>query len=164
MPPHNRMPLQTKAWKKGPESTIMDSGPFVFDWISGVERRCQIRCRFPITGVPVRIAGGFRRTAGDLRQGVKAGLQVRIGGDVVGHRLLHEGGIGRHIEIAGAGQAEQDGLFLAGFLALERFVDRHADRMGGFRRRQDGLHAANSTAASKTLVCSTERASSIQPS
>lgn len=52
--------------------------------------------------------------ARELRDAVKALLQVCIGGDVVGHLAVVELLIGHHVKVAGAGQAEDDGLFLAG--------------------------------------------------
>ena len=66
---------------------------------------------------------------------VKALLQVGIGGDVVAHLAIVELLIGHHVKVAGAGQAKDDGLFLAGLLALEGLVDGVA-ALGG---RQDAL-------------------------
>ena len=54
-------------------------------------------------------------------------MQVGIGGDVVAHLAIVELLIGHHVKVAGAGQAKDDGLFLAGLLALEGFVDGGAD-------------------------------------
>ena len=71
----------------------------------------------------------------------KALFKLLIGGDVVGHLAVVELFICNHIEVAGAGQTEHDGLFFAGFLALERFVDRNADRVAGFGSRQNALNA-----------------------
>ena len=61
--------------------------------------------------------GGLGQTGGDLL----------IGGDVVAHEAVVELLVGVHIEVARAGEAEDDGLFLAGFLALQGLVDGHTD-------------------------------------
>ena len=55
--------------------------------------------------------------ARDLGQAGEACLQLLVGGDVVGHLAVVELLVGHHVEVAGAGQAEEDGLFLAGLLA-----------------------------------------------
>ena len=39
--------------------------------------------------------------------------------------------IGVHIEVAGAGQTEEDGFLLAGLLALQRFVNGYPDGVAG---------------------------------
>ena len=62
---------------------------------------------------------------------VKALLQVGIGGDVVAHLAIVELLVGNHVKVAGAGQAKDDGLFLAGLLALEGLVDGGAAALGG---------------------------------
>ena len=49
--------------------------------------------------------------------------------------------IGSHVEVAGAGQAENDGLGLAGLAALNGLVDGDADGVAGLRRGQDALDA-----------------------
>ena len=48
--------------------------------------------------------------------------------------------IGHHVKVAGAGQAEDDGLFLAGLLALERFVDGHPDGVAALRGGENTLN------------------------
>ena len=65
--------------------------------------------------------------AGEPGDAVKALLQVGIGGDVVAHLAIVELLVGHHVKVAGAGQAKDDGLFLAGLLALEGLVDGGAD-------------------------------------
>ena len=78
---------------------------------------------------------GSELVAGELGNAVKALLQVGIGGDVVAHLAIVELLIGHHVKVAGAGQAKDDGLFLAGLLALEGLVDGVAALGGG----QDAL-------------------------
>ncbi len=48
----------------------------------------------------------------------EAGLQLLVGGDVVGHHTVVELLVGGHVEVPGARQAEDDGLGLAGLFAL----------------------------------------------
>ena len=66
---------------------------------------------------------GSELVAGEPGDAVKALLQVGIGGDVVAHLAIVELLIGHHVKVAGAGQAKDDGLFLAGLPALEGLVD-----------------------------------------
>ena len=82
---------------------------------------------------------GSDLVAGEPGNAVKALLQVGIGGDVVAHLAVVELFIGHHIEIAGAGETEDDGLFLAGLLALKGFVDGGADGVAAFGGGQDAL-------------------------
>ena len=70
---------------------------------------------------------------------VKALLQVGIGGDVVAHLAIVELIVGNHVKVAGAGQAKDDGLFLAGLLALEGLVDGGADGAAALGGGQDAL-------------------------
>lgn len=77
--------------------------------------------------------------AGEPGDAVKALLQVGIGGDVVAHLAIVELLIGHHIKVAGAGQAKDDGLFLAGLPALEGFVDGGADGVAALGGGQDAL-------------------------
>ena len=65
--------------------------------------------------------------------------KLLIGGNVVGHFVLVEFFVGHHIEVAGAGQSEDDGLGFAGFLALQCLVDRHTDRVRRFGCRQNAF-------------------------
>ena len=60
---------------------------------------------------------------GHLGQRGEAGFQFRVGGDVVRHLAVVELFVGHHVEVAGARQAEDNGLCLAGLLALEGLVD-----------------------------------------
>lgn len=96
----------------------------------------------------------------DFRQAVEASLQILVCRNIVRHTSLQISGVSGHIEITGTSQAEKDGLFLAGLLAPDAassiaariaWADSGAGRIVSF--------LANSTAASKTLVCSTETAS-----
>ena len=66
---------------------------------------------------------GSDLVAGEPGDAVKAPLQVGIGGDVVAHLAIVELLIGHHVKVAGAGQAKDDDLFLAGLPALEGLVD-----------------------------------------
>ena len=61
--------------------------------------------------------------AGEVGDAVKALLQVGVGGDAVGHLAVVELLVGHHVEVAGAGETEDNGLCLAGLLALEGLVD-----------------------------------------
>ena len=70
---------------------------------------------------------------------VKALLQAGIGGDVVAHLAIVELLVGNHVKVAGAGQAKDDGLFLAGLLALEGLVDGGADGAAALGGGQDAL-------------------------
>ena len=60
-------------------------------------------------------------------------------GDVVAHLAIVELLIGHHVKVAGAGQAKDDGLFLAGLLALEGLVDGGADGVAALGGGQDAL-------------------------
>ena len=76
---------------------------------------------------------------GDSGQRVETALQVLVGGDGVGHPARQVTLVGGHVKIAGAGQAKEDGLGLAGLPALQGLVHGPADgvrRLGG---GQDGL-------------------------
>ena len=79
--------------------------------------------------------------AGEVGDAVKALLQVGIGGDVVGHLAVVELLVGHHVEVAGAGEAEDDSFRLARLLALESFVDGDADGVAALRGGQDELSA-----------------------
>ena len=79
--------------------------------------------------------------AGELRDAVKAFLQVGVGGNGIGHLAVMEFLIGHHVKVAGARQTEDDGLFLADLLALKRFVDGHPDGVAALRGGEDTLNA-----------------------
>ena len=66
-------------------------------------------------------------------------MQVGIGGDVVAHLAIMELLIGHHVEVAGARQAEDNGLCLAGLLALEGLVDGGTDGVAALGGGQDAL-------------------------
>ena len=76
-----------------------------------------------------------------LRQGLEALFQVFVGGDEVAHLAVVELLVGVHVEVAGAGQAEEDGLLLAGFAAPDGLVHGDLDGVAAFRRGQDALDA-----------------------
>ena len=57
--------------------------------------------------------------AGELGDALQTLQNVLVGGDVVAHLAVVELLIGHQIEVAGAGETKEDGLFLAGLLALE---------------------------------------------
>ena len=82
---------------------------------------------------------GSEIVAGEPGDAVKALLQVGIGGDVVAHLAIVELLVGHHVKVAGAGQAKDDGLFLAGLPALEGLVDGGADGVAALGGRQDAL-------------------------
>ena len=84
---------------------------------------------------------GSELVAGEPGDAVKALLQVGIGGDVVAHLAIVELLVGHHVKVAGAGQAKDDGLFLAGLLALEGLVDGGADGVAALGGGQDALDA-----------------------
>ena len=79
------------------------------------------------------------RSSVELGQAGEALGQVLVGGDVVAHLAIMELLIGHHVKVAGAGQAKDDGLFLAGLLALEGLVDGGADGVAALGGRQDAL-------------------------
>ena len=66
--------------------------------------------------------------------------------------------IGGHVEVAGAGQTEDDGLFFAGLAAFDGLVDGDADGVTRFRSGQDAFDARELLGRSNTFVCSTARA------
>ena len=82
---------------------------------------------------------GSDLVAGEPGNAVKALLQVGIGGDVVAHLAIVELLVGHHVKVAGAGQAKDDGLFLAGLPALEGLVDGGADGVAALGGGQDAL-------------------------
>jgi hypothetical protein len=67
--------------------------------------------------------------------------EIGVGGDVIGHRAVVELLVGLEIEIAGAGQAEEDRLRLAGLLAAQGLVDGDADGVAALGRGEDALDA-----------------------
>ena len=77
--------------------------------------------------------------AGEVGDAVKALLQVGVGGDAVGHLAVVELLVGHYVEVAGAGEAEDDRFCLARLLALESFVDGDADGVAALRGGQDAL-------------------------
>ena len=74
-----------------------------------------------------------------LRQLCDACGQLFVGRDGIGHLVVVELLVGDEIEIAGAGEAEDDGLFLAGLPALEGLVDGGADGVAALGGGQDAL-------------------------
>ena len=101
--------------------------------------------------------------AGEVGDAVKALLQVGVGGDAVGHLAVVELLVGHHVEVAGAGEAEDDSFCLARLLALESFVNGDADGVAALRGGQDALDAGKLLCCLKDAVCSTLVAS-IRPS
>ena len=69
----------------------------------------------------------------------KAILQILVRGDIVGHFSIVELFVSSHIEVAGTGQTKDDGLFLAGLLALGGLVDGGADGVAALGGGQDAL-------------------------
>ena len=84
----------------------------------------------------VFISDIISRESGDS---VETSLQVGIGGNIIFHFSIMEFLIGHHVKVAGAGQAKDDGLFLAGLLALEGLVDGGADGAAALGGGQDAL-------------------------
>ena len=74
-----------------------------------------------------------------LRQLCDACGQLFVGRDGIGHLVVVELLVGDEIEIAGAGEAEDDSFRLARLLALESFVDGDADGVAALRGGQDAL-------------------------
>ena len=83
---------------------------------------------------------GRRGRSVHLGQAGKALGQVVVGGDVVVHLPVVELLIGHHVKIAGAGEAEDNGLLLPGLFALEGLVDGHPDGVAGLGGGEDALH------------------------
>ena len=68
-------------------------------------------------------------------------LKLLVGGDVVVHLAVVELLVCHQIEVAGAGETEYDGLFLAGLLALESFIDSHLDGVAALGSGEDALYS-----------------------
>ena len=77
----------------------------------------------------------------DLRQAGPEGSQFIVRGNIVVHDAVVELFISDKIKVSGTGEAEEDRLLLAGFLAFQRFIDSGADCVAAFRRRQNALGA-----------------------
>ena len=67
--------------------------------------------------------------------------QIFVRRDIVSHGSVVELLIGIKIEVAGTGKTEDNGLFLAGFFALEGFVNGDTDCMAALRRGQDSFNS-----------------------
>src|SRR5450755_982121 len=78
-------------------------------------------------------------SSGDARQARERRGQFLLVVVPVDQLALEVVDIGLHIEMAVAGQVEQDRLFLAFLLAAQRLVDGAAHRVVGLRRRHDAL-------------------------
>ena len=74
-----------------------------------------------------------------LRQLCDACGKLLVGRDNIGHFMIVELLIRNEIEVAGAGQSEDNGLLLPCFLALKRFVDGGADGVAALGGRQDAF-------------------------
>ena len=74
-----------------------------------------------------------------LRQLCDACGKLLVGRDNIGHFMIVELLIRNEIEVASAGQSEDNGLLLPCFLALKRFVDGGADGMAALGGGQDAL-------------------------
>jgi hypothetical protein len=77
----------------------------------------------------------------DLGKLGEAALEILVRWLVVAHGAVVERFIGLHVEVAGAGEAEEDRLFASFRLAAQRFVDGGADGVARFRRGQDAFGA-----------------------
>ena len=74
-----------------------------------------------------------------LRQLCDACGKLLVGRDNIGHFMIVELLIRNEIEVASAGQSEDNGLLLPCFLALKRFVDGGADGVAALGGGQDAL-------------------------
>ena len=121
-----------------------------------LRRKQQEPCKAPAV---FRRSQGRSFVAGEVGNGGEALFQIGVGGDTVAHVAVVVLAIGHHIKVAGTRQAEDDGLGLAGFAALDRLVNGHrmAWLLSGAGRMPS--QRANCSAAAKTLVCSTLRTS-----
>ena len=90
---------------------------------------------------------------------VNSRLQIFICGNIVCHLSIMELLISHHIEISGAGQAEDNGFLFSGFLTLHRLVYGHLDGVAALRRRQDAFYSGKCFAAWKTSTWPTDLAS-----
>src|SRR5256886_13831265 len=77
----------------------------------------------------------------DLRHAAQRFLDLRRRVLVVLELAGQERLVGAEVEVAVAGEVEQDRPALAFFLAAERLIDRDSDRVSGLRRRDDALAA-----------------------
>ena len=64
---------------------------------------------------------------GDIGQSLEADFQICIGRDIIRHFAVIKLFVCHHIEVACAGQTEYNGLFLAGFLAFQCFINCYAN-------------------------------------
>lgn len=63
-----------------------------------------------------------------LRQLIGAAFDILVDGDVVGHLAVVELPVGDHVEVAGAGESEDDVFGFAGFFANEnKHKSNHLD-------------------------------------
>ena len=69
---------------------------------------------------------------GDIGQALEADFQICIGRDIIRHFAVIKLFVCHHIEVACAGQTEYNGLFLAGFLAFQCFINRYANGVRAF--------------------------------
>ncbi len=90
-------------------------------------------------------------SASDFGEFFDALLNVLIGGDVVGHDAVVVLAVGDHVEVARAGEAEDDGLLLAGLPALDGLVDGHPDGVAGLGGGKDALHPGEHLGCLKDL-------------
>ena len=77
----------------------------------------------------------------DLGEFGEAALEILVRWLVVAHGAVVERFVGLHVEVAGAGEAEEDRLFASFRLAAQRFIDGGADGVARFRRGQDAFGA-----------------------
>ena len=77
----------------------------------------------------------------DFRQQIRAALDILVAGDEVSHFAVVELAVCDHIEVACAGEAEDDVFGFACFFAFEGFVDGGLDGVGGFGGGEDAFDA-----------------------
>ena len=83
-----------------------------------------LRLRLPVVTEQKCLFSGW-----NLRQLGKTLLKIRVARDIVAHCSVCISIIGGQIEEAGASQAKENRFGLAGFFAVEGFIDCRTDRM-----------------------------------
>ena len=86
-------------------------------------------------------AFGGSIVAGEGGDGGEAAGKLLVGGDDVAHLAVVVSAVCHHVEVAGAGEPDDDVLALAALPALHRLVNGDADGVAALRRGQDALAA-----------------------
>ena len=108
----------------------------------------------PVPDVPRRASGarGARRSPGASGRRLERRLHVRLRELRVLELPGQVGLVGGHVEVAVAGQAEQDHALLARLLGRLGLVDHRADRVGRLRPGDDPLGAREAQRRGERLV------------